>query len=68
MFQLTPQGNATAEQVTDRNDTETRIIGHLYEVAKPVELENIQDFARLSDEATIRILKRMVSEGLVEEV
>ena len=69
MFKLTEHGEDTAQNVSAKlNRTESDIIHFMYMMCKPVELEEVQDEMRISDEKTLTVLKRLVNGGYVEEV
>lgn len=70
MFKLTVTGEDAAENTEMKPSTESKILSYMYMVGanKSLELEELQDQVRLSDEKTVLLLRRMVNEGLIEEV
>lgn len=69
MFILTDAGEEAAQNPNMKQDHESRILTYMFMVGKkPVELEELQDEVKLSDEKTIQVLKRMVNENLISEV
>ena len=68
MFKLTSSGEDKAQDVDMKHNLEDKVVAFMYLVAKPVELEEIQDEIRLSDEKTVQLLTRMTNENLVEEI
>ena len=67
-FKLTSSGEDKAQDVDMKHNLEDKVVAFMYLVAKPVELEEIQDEIRLSDEKTVQLLTRMTNENLVEEI
>lgn len=68
MFKLTSTGEQEAESIGNKRDHESKILSYMYMVNKPVEIEEIQDEAKLSDAMTVQVLTRMQNSGLVIEV
>ena len=68
MFKLTSSGEDKAQDADMKHNLEDKVVAFMYLVAKPVELEEIQDEIRLSDEKTVQLLTRMTNENLVEEI
>lgn len=68
MFKLTERGEDAAQNVNMKQKLESRVVAFMFMAARPVELEEIQDEIRISDEMTVTLLKRMESEGLIVEV
>jgi DNA-binding MarR family transcriptional regulator len=68
-FQLTSRGTQEATNLGRRAGPESTILAFLYELGdKPAEAEEIMDHTHMDDEKTIRVLKRLINEELIEEV
>jgi len=67
MFRLTDKGEAAAQKVDIKQNLEAKVIAFMFMCGKPIELEEIGDEIRLSDERLVTLLKRMTNEGLIEE-
>ena len=67
-FKLTDAGEDQATNPSRKPGLESKAIAFMYMVGKPIELEEIMDEVRLSDEKTVELITRMKNEGFVEEV
>ena len=68
MFKNTVAGDDLAENPSAKPGPETKVVGYLYLVSKPVELEELADQVKLADEKLLLLLRRMINEQLIEEV
>ncbi len=68
MFKLTDRGEDTATNPNARAGVDLKVIGFMYAMKKPVELEEVMDEIQLSDEMTVNVMKRLVNGGYVEEL
>ena len=67
-YKLTPLGESRALRVDTVRDPESAVITFMYEDKDALEVEEIAGETRMNEEATERILSRLVSKGYVKEV
>ncbi len=69
-FKLTERGERAAETVKDGGGARADIINYMYLAGadKAMELEELQDYAKLSDEATVKVLTSLQADGYIVEV
>lgn len=68
MFQLTDRGNDAATNPHARQGLDLKVVEFMYAMKRPVELEEIMDEIKASDEMTVIVMKRLVNGGHVEEI
>ena len=66
-FKLTKHGEDEARTIGKPIGPESTVITFLYEVGKPMEMEEIQDETRMDDEKAVRVVRHLINRGLVEE-
>ncbi len=66
-FQLTKRGEDEAKTIGKPIGAESQVITFLYEVGKPMEIEQIMDETNMEDEKAVRVVRHLINRGLVEE-
>jgi predicted transcriptional regulator len=67
-FRLTDKGEDAATNPHARPGMDLKVVGFMYAMKKPVEIEEIMDETQISDEAAVNVMKRLINEGYVEEM
>lgn len=67
-YRLTPLGESRALRVDIVRDPENAVITLMYEQKDSLEVEEVAGETNMSEEATERILQRLISKGYVKEV
>lgn len=67
-FELTPGGISQAETIVSRSSPEAAVIAYMYEIARPVELSDVTGRTHMNDEKAVKVMRRLINLGYVEEI
>lgn len=67
-FRLTDKGEDAATNPHARQGADLKVVGFMYAMKRPVEVEEIMDEIQLSDELTANVIRRLVNESYIEEL
>lgn len=68
MFRLTDRGEEAATNPNSRQGMDLKVVGFMYTMKQPVEIEEIMDETSMSDEAAVNVMKRLINQRYVEEI
>jgi len=67
-FKLTDKGEDAAINPASQQGLDLKVVGFMYLMKSPVEIEEIMDETNMGDEAAVNVMKRLIKQGYVEEL